>query len=38
MYLSYKSEEVVTILYKAYIISHLEYFVQALSLTYAKDC
>ena len=35
---SYKSEEVVTKLYCAYIRPHLEYCVQAWSPTYEKDC
>ena len=35
---SYKSEEVVTKLYIAYVRPHLEYCVQAWSPTYDKDC
>ena len=35
---SYKSEEVVTKLYCAYVRPHLEYCVQAWSPTYEKDC
>ena len=35
---SYKSEEVVTKLYNAYVRPHLEYCVQAWSPTYEKDC